>query len=145
MKELYILLAPALWAVKNDIVRFNRSFYKKIFLYAALSGLFLFLITKLLNIGLARLQGLSADLFSLILLKGYSLVFMLIFFMQIINGFVISPAALCSLFNNPCKYRHWRNNTAFNHFSCKEPQKDPDLHRWYCGYPFSYPAEDIQA
>ena len=90
MKELYILLAPALWAVKNDIVRFNRSFYKKIFLYAALSGLFLFLITKLLNIGLARLQGLSADLFSLILLKGYSLVFMLIFFMQIINGFVIS-------------------------------------------------------
>ncbi|MBI5042763.1 MAG: hypothetical protein HZC10_02815 [Nitrospirae bacterium] len=90
MRELYILLAPVLWSVKNNIIRFNRSFYKKIFLYASLSGLFLFLITKLLNIGLARMQGLSADLFSLILLKGYSLVFMLIFFMQIINGFVIS-------------------------------------------------------
>lgn len=90
MKELYILLAPVLWSVKNDIIRFNKSFYKKIFFYAALSGLFLFLITKLLNIGLTRLQGLSPDVFNAILHKGYSLIFMLIFFMQIVNGFVIS-------------------------------------------------------
>lgn len=90
MRELYILLAPVLWSVKNDIIRFNRSFYKKILLYAALSSVFLFLITKLLNIGMARLQGISPDVFNAILHKGYSLVFMLIFFMQIINGFIIA-------------------------------------------------------
>ncbi len=90
MKELYILLAPALWSVKNDIIRFNMSFYKKIFLYAALSSVFLALITKLLSIGMIKLQGLSPDVFNAILHKGYSLIFMLIFFMQIVNGFVIS-------------------------------------------------------
>lgn len=90
MRELYILLAPVLWAVKNDIIRFNWSFYRKIFLYAFSSSLFIFLITKLLSTGMTKLQSLSPDVFNLLLIKGYSLIFIIIFFIQIINGAVIS-------------------------------------------------------
>ncbi len=90
MKELSILLGPVLWSVKNDIVRFNRSFYKKTFLYTAASALFVFLVTKLLSIGMTKLQSLSADVFNVLLIKGYSLIFIMIFFMQIVSGFVIS-------------------------------------------------------
>lgn len=90
MRELYILLAPPLWAVKNDIIRFNWSFYRKIFLYAFSSSLFIFLITKLLSTGMTKLQSLSPDVFNLLLIKGYSLIFIIIFFIQVINGLVIS-------------------------------------------------------
>jgi len=90
MKELSILLAPVLWSIKNDIIRLSRSFYKKLFFYTVSSALFLYLITKLLNAGMAKLQNLSADVFNVLLIKGYSLIFMLIFFMQIVNGLVIS-------------------------------------------------------
>ena len=71
-------------------LRFNRSFYKKILFYAVSSGIFIFLITKLLSSGLVKLQNLSADVFNVLLIKGYSLIFMLIFFIQIVNGLVIS-------------------------------------------------------
>ena len=37
-----------------------------------------------------KLQNLSADVFNVLLIKGYSLIFMLIFFVQIVNGLVIS-------------------------------------------------------
>lgn len=90
MKELYILLAPVFWSIKNDFIRFDRSFYKKIFFYTVSSGIFIFIITKLLSIGMVKLQNLSADVFNVLLIKGYSLIFMLIFFMQIVNGLVIS-------------------------------------------------------
>jgi ABC-2 type transport system permease protein len=90
MKELCILLAPVFWSIKNDFIRFDRSFYKKIFFYAVSSGIFIFLITKLLSIGMTKLQNLSSDVFNVLLIKGYSLIFMLIFFMQIVNGLVIS-------------------------------------------------------
>lgn len=90
MKELCILLAPVFWSLKNDIIRFNRSFYKKILYYTAASALFIFLVTKLLSIGMAKLQSLSPDVFNLLLIKGYALIFLIIFFVQIINGFVIS-------------------------------------------------------
>ena len=90
MKELSILLAPVLWSVKNDITRLNRSFYKKLLFYTVSSGIFLFLITKLLSTGMIKLQNLSADVFNVLLIKGYSLIFMLIFFVQIVNGLVIS-------------------------------------------------------
>ena len=93
MKALSILLAPTFWSLRNDIVRFNRSFYKKLFFYAASSGIFIFLVTKLLNIGMTKLQNFSADVFSALLIKGYSLIFAVIFFIQIINGFVISLGA----------------------------------------------------
>jgi ABC-2 type transport system permease protein len=90
MKELSILLAPVLWSVKNDITRLNRSFYKKLLFYTVSSGIFLYLLTKLLSTGMIKLQNLSADVFNVLLIKGYSLIFMLIFFLQIVNGLVIS-------------------------------------------------------
>ncbi len=90
MKGLAILMAPVLWSVKNDVIRFNRSFYRNVFFCAASSGLFLFLSTKMLNIGMTRLQSLSPDVFRILLIKGYSLFFMIIFFSQMVNGIVIS-------------------------------------------------------
>ena len=90
IKELCILLAPVFWSIKNDFIRFDRSFYKKIFFYTVSSGIFIFLITKLLSIGMTKLQNLSSDVFNLLIIKGYSLIFIIIFFVQIFNGLVIS-------------------------------------------------------
>lgn len=90
MREFALLIAPVLWSIKNDIFRLNRSFYRKVVFYAASGGIFLFLFTRLLNIGMAKLQSMSADVFNIILIKGYSLIFMIIFFIQIANGFIIS-------------------------------------------------------
>lgn len=90
MKEISVLLAPFFWSAKNDILRFSHSFYKKIVLYVVASSLFIFLITKLLNMGMARLQSLSPDVFQVLLVKGYSLVFLIIVFVQILNGIVVS-------------------------------------------------------
>ena len=90
IKELCILLAPVFWSIKNDFIRFDRSFYKKIFFYTVSSGIFIFLITKLLSIGMTKLQNLSPDVFNVLLIKGYSLIFIIIFFVQIFNGLVIS-------------------------------------------------------
>ncbi|MEF9437729.1 MAG: hypothetical protein L0922_02890 [Candidatus Mariimomonas ferrooxydans] len=90
MKELLILLSPGFWSIKNDLRRFNRSFYKKIFFYALSGFVFISLVTKLLNVGLIKLQGLSPEVFNLLLIKGYSLIFIIIFFMQIIDGLIIS-------------------------------------------------------
>ncbi len=90
MKELFTLLAPVYWSTKNDFIRFNRAFYRKLFFYAISSGIFIFLMTSLLNFGMTKLQKLSPDVFHFLLLKGYGLIFMIIFFIQIINGTVIS-------------------------------------------------------
>lgn len=90
MREFAILIAPVLWSIKNDIFRLNRSFYRRVVFYAASGGIFLFLFTRLLNIGMAKLQSMSAEVFGIILIKGYSLIFMVVFFMQIANGFIIS-------------------------------------------------------
>lgn len=90
MKGLLILLSPAVWSLKNDIVRFSGTFYKKAFFFVFSASLFIFLITKLLSTGMTRLQGMSQDVFSVLLIKGYSLIFMLIFLVQIINGLVLS-------------------------------------------------------
>jgi len=90
LKELYTLFAPTLWSIKNNIARFNRVFYWKVFGFLLLSTGFIFVITKLLNTGMAKLQRLSPDVFTVLLLKAYSLIFMLLFFMQVISGLVIS-------------------------------------------------------
>jgi len=90
MKELCTLLAPAFWSMRNSIVRFDRSFYKKVFFYFLSCGLFLFLVTSLMNAGMRRLQSLSSDVFNVLLVKGYSLIFVIIFFIQIVDGFVVS-------------------------------------------------------
>jgi len=90
LKELLILLSPVIWSIKNNIVLFNRRFYKNSVLYAFSSITFIVLITKLLNAGMIKLQSLSTEVFTLLLIKGYSLIFVIIFFIQIINGIVIS-------------------------------------------------------
>jgi ABC-2 type transport system permease protein len=90
MKEISVLLSPVFWSVKNDLVRFNRSFYRKVFFYLGLGAVFITLIAKLLGMGMTRLQSLSPDVFQILIMKGYSLIFAIIFFVQIINGFAIS-------------------------------------------------------
>lgn len=90
MREFCLLLAPGIWSLRNDVVRGSRFFYLRVFLYAGLIIAFIALITKLLGAGMARLQGLSPDVFNVLVIKGYALVFIIIFFVQIVNGFVIS-------------------------------------------------------
>ncbi len=90
MREFIILVAPVFWSLKNDIFRFSRSFYRKLVFYVASSCVFLFLFTRLLNIGMTKLQSMSTDIFDFLLIKGYSLIFVIIFFIQTINGFIIS-------------------------------------------------------
>ncbi|MEW6715377.1 MAG: hypothetical protein AB1306_09850 [Nitrospirota bacterium] len=90
MKEFLILLSPLFWSIKNDLLSFNKAFYKKIFFYLFSSVLFIFLITQLLNEGMIKLQKMSPEVFDVLLVKGCSVVFMIIFFSQIINGFIMS-------------------------------------------------------
>ncbi len=90
MKELLILISPVFWSLKNDLLSFNRSFYKKTLFHIVSSLIFIFIVTKLLSIGMAKLQNLSGEIFHLIMIKGYSLIFIILFFTQIINGFIMS-------------------------------------------------------
>ena len=90
MRELFILISPALWSIKNNLLRLNRSFYKKLFFYLLSSFTFIFLTTKLLNAGIIKLQKLSPEAFNVMLIKGYSLIFIIIFFAQIIDGVIMS-------------------------------------------------------
>jgi hypothetical protein len=90
MKELYILLSPMFLSIKNDLLSFNRQFYKKIFLYAISGVFFIFLITKLLSFGIMKLQNLSSEVFTVLFVKGYSLIFLIIFIILVIDGFVLS-------------------------------------------------------
>jgi len=90
MRHLLVLLSPVIWSIKNSIIHLDRVFYKKVALYILTSGVFIYIGTELLNTGMVNLQRLSPEAFNLLLTKGYSLIFAIIFFMQIINGFVIS-------------------------------------------------------
>ncbi len=90
MKEFLILLSPVYWAFKNDLLRFSRSFYKKTIFYALSGSTFILIVTKLLMLGMERLKNLSPEVFNIMLIKGYSLIFIIIFFIQIINGLLIS-------------------------------------------------------
>lgn len=90
MRALLILLSPTIWSIKNSIIHFDRAFYKKVVLYLLISGTFIYLGTELLSGGMVRLQKLSPEAFNILLIKGYSLIFAIIFFTQIINGFIIS-------------------------------------------------------
>lgn len=90
MKEFLTLISPVFWSIKNDLLRFNRAFYKKAFFYM-LSGIsFIYLVTGLLDAGMTKLQNLSPEVFNVMLVKGYSLIFIIIFFIQIINAVIIS-------------------------------------------------------
>lgn len=90
MKEFLTLISPVFWSVKNDLTRLNKSFYKKAVFYVLSSAVFIFLVTRLLNAGMTKLQNLSPEVFNVMLIKGYSLIFIIIFFIQIINSVIIS-------------------------------------------------------
>jgi ABC-2 type transport system permease protein len=90
MKELLVLLSPIFWSVKNDLLRFNRAFYRKAFFYTLSSIGFILIVTKALMMGMMKLQNLSSEVFSILTIKGYALIFLIISFMQVINGFVMS-------------------------------------------------------
>jgi len=90
MKGIAVLMAPVLWSIKNDLFRLNRSFYRKLIFFGVSSGILLLLFTRLLTIAMTKLQSTSADLFGLLLMKGYSLIFVIVFFIQIVNGFIFS-------------------------------------------------------
>lgn len=90
MKELYILVAPFLWSVRNDIVNLNRSFYKKSIMILIFGPLSVLLVLKLLNLGMEKLESLPSGIFTILLMKGYSLIFLLLFFMLMLSGFIIA-------------------------------------------------------
>lgn len=90
MREFFTLLLPFLWSVKNDLQRLKVSLYRKIILYCLSGIVFITLITKLFDRGMKKLQVLSPEVFSILLVKGFSLIFLIIFFAQIVNGIVIS-------------------------------------------------------
>ncbi len=90
MKDLKILILPFFWSLKNEALHFSKTFYRRLFLYLIVGTIFMILFTYLLNTGMTKLKSLSPELFNILLIKTYSLVFLIIFFIQIINGFLIS-------------------------------------------------------
>ncbi|MEW6586711.1 MAG: hypothetical protein AB1442_14030 [Nitrospirota bacterium] len=90
MKELSVLLLPTVRSFKNDLVRFNRIFYRKILFFTVTSGIFIVFISGLLSGGMTKLEDLSPEVFQFLIIKAYSLLFIIIFFLLIISGFVIS-------------------------------------------------------
>lgn len=90
MREFLVLLLPFFWSVKNDLLRLKTALYRKIILYSLFGIGFIMLLTKLLNRGMIQLQSLSPEVFNVLLIKGFTLIFMIIFFAQIVNGVIIS-------------------------------------------------------
>jgi ABC-2 type transport system permease protein len=90
LKDLLTLLSPIFWTLKNELLSPGRAFYKKLLFYTLSSIVYIVLVTKLLISGMGELQNLSPEIFNIILIKGYSLIFMIIFFVQIINGAIMS-------------------------------------------------------
>lgn len=79
-----------IWSVRNDILRLGRSFYRKIFFYLLSGGVFMLLTTRLLGAGMTKLQSMSQEVFTVLLMKGFSLILIIVFLIQVINGMVIS-------------------------------------------------------
>lgn len=85
-----ILLSPVFWSLKNEAFRLKGKFYRRLFIYLITGVTSIIILTALLKTGMAKLRALSPELFDILLLKAYSLVFLIIFFVQIINGFIVS-------------------------------------------------------
>jgi len=90
MKEFRLLLAPLFWSLRNDIKRTSRLFYRKFFAFLILGPLSVYLATTLLSEGMMKLKDLPSDIFIVLTIKAYSLIFILLFFMLILSGFIIS-------------------------------------------------------
>ncbi len=90
MREFIILISPYLWSLKNEIIRLRWRFLKKVFFYTITGTVLIILFTGLLNAGISELQRISKELTEIILIKAYAIIFLIIFFIQILNGFIIS-------------------------------------------------------
>ncbi len=90
MNNLKVLILPFFWSLKNEALHFSKTFYRRLFLYLIMGTIFMILFTYLLNTGMTKLKSLSPELFNILLIKAYSLMFLIIFFVQIINGFLLS-------------------------------------------------------
>ncbi|MGE5894895.1 MAG: putative ABC transporter permease subunit [bacterium] len=89
-KDLFILLLPLWWSFRNDVVKFHWSFYRKLIFYLCAGILAIVVVTLLMSIGMEKLQTLSPEVFRVLLIKGFSLIFIIIFLIQIINGFIVT-------------------------------------------------------
>ncbi|UCG78198.1 MAG: hypothetical protein JSV21_11715 [Nitrospirota bacterium] len=90
MKDLLVLISPIFWSIKNDLLKADRTFYRRFIMLSGSSVLFILLITSFLNKSMIRLQSIAPDLFGIILIKGYSFMFLIIFGVQVLNGFVFA-------------------------------------------------------
>jgi ABC-2 type transport system permease protein len=90
LQQFLILISPIFWSLENEFRRQRGRFFRKVLIYGSTSALFILLFTKLLSLGMRELQSLSPDVFTILLTKGYSLIFLIIFSLQIINGLVIA-------------------------------------------------------
>lgn len=90
MRELMILLSPVFWSLKNEALRLKGKFYRRLFIYLIIAVTSIIILTALFKTGMTKLRAVSPELFDILLLKAYSLIFLIIFFVQIINGFIVS-------------------------------------------------------
>ncbi len=90
MRDLAVLLLPFFWSLKNEALHLSKRFYKRAFLYLSGGTIFVLLFTLLLNTAMTKLHSLSPEVFNILIVKALSLIFLVVFFVQIINGFIIS-------------------------------------------------------
>ncbi len=90
MRDLAVLLLPFFWSLKNEALHLSKRFYKRVFLYLSGGTIFVLLFTFLLNAAMKKLHSLSPEVFNVLIVKALSLIFLVVFFVQIINGFIIS-------------------------------------------------------
>lgn len=90
MRDTLFLLAPGWWKLKNSIVSFSGITYIKIVSFVMLTFGFWYGALRFFNVALARLQGMSAEIGTLVLLKGFALVLTLVFFMLVFSGLLQS-------------------------------------------------------
>ncbi len=90
MRATCLLLAPGWWKLKNSIVRFHGITYLKIASFFLLTTGFWYGALRLLNLALVRLQGMSTEVGTLVILKGLALVLTTVFFLLIFSGLVQS-------------------------------------------------------
>jgi ABC-2 type transport system permease protein len=88
MKEILLLLAPQWWSIKNRIVGLDQTLYFRSLFLLLFGGGFWAGSIYLLNLALSRLQGLSAEAGSILILKGLSLFILVSFFLLVFSGLI---------------------------------------------------------
>ncbi len=90
MKELIAIFSPQWWTFKNRLFRSDRTVYvKSVFVLSLVAG-FWAAALHYLAIVLARLQGLEGNVGNIIVLKGLSLLMMIVFFLLVFSSLLAS-------------------------------------------------------